>query len=415
MRQREVESDQLDLQRENERLRAEVNRARRRISALMMLEDISRILGAEPQLEHLLEEIVRAAVQIGEAEAGMLLLLDPDTGELVFSVVEGISGNLLQRRVTKEEGIVGWVVTQGQPLIVNDVSKDERHSEDVEKGLDLDTRSLICLPLAYKGRVIGALEILNKVSGEGFDEDDLDLLAALASQSGTAIENARLYQNLREQRDSVMTIEEDVRKELAHDLHDGPVQLLSATIMQLKFVRQLIEAGAVGELESELDDAEKVASKALQQLRSMVFDLRPVALETEGLIPAVRAYAESLQAETEIAFHLDVTRPEERPSERVEQNVFSIIREAVTNIRKHAQAKNIWIAISPEDGELLVTVRDDGLGFDLAEVQRSYGTRGSLGLLRIRERAEIIGARLTIDSTVGKGTLIRLASPLKQS
>ena len=407
-----MQNNQRDLQRENEQLREEVRKAQERISALTVLQEISHILAAELQLQPLLNEILRSAVQIMEASAGSLILLDRETDELVFSIIEGGGGvALLERRMKKDEGIAGWVVSHGQPQIVNDVSQDERFYDEIDKSTDFHTTSLICVPLAYKGGVIGALQILNKLSGQKFDEDDLDLLTALASQSATAIENARLYQSLREQRDRIVVLEEEVRKELARDLHDGPVQLLSAIIMQLQFAQQLMRR-APEELETELGDTGKLASKALGQLRNMLFDLRPVILETEGLMPAVRAYAELLMGEGEVKVHLNVTEPGEQLPKRMEKNVFSIIQEAVTNIRKHAQAENIWISITPQEGRLLVGVRDDGRGFDLAQVERSYGKRGSLGLFHIRERAEILGAELDIDSAIDEGTVIRLAVPL---
>jgi len=407
-----MQNNQRDLQRENEQLREEVRKAQERISALTVLQEISHILAAELQLQPLLNEILRSAVQIMEASAGSLILLDRETDELVFSIIEGGGGvALLERRMKKDEGIAGWVVSHGQPQIVNDVSQDERFYDEIDKSTDFHTTSLICVPLAYKGGVIGALQILNKLSGQKFDEDDLDLLTALASQSATAIENARLYQSLREQRDRIVVLEEEVRKELARDLHDGPVQLLSAIIMQLQFAQQLMRR-APEELETELGDTGKLASKALGQLRNMLFDLRPVILETEGLMPAVRAYAELLMGEGEVKVHLNVTEPGEQLPKRMEKNVFSIIQEAVTNIRKHAQAENIWISITPQEGRLVVGVRDDGRGFDLAQVERSYGKRGTLGLFHIRERAEILGAELDIDSAIDEGTVIRLAVPL---
>lgn len=410
-----MQNNRPDPQRENEQLREEIRKAQERISALTVLQEISRILAAELQLEPLLNKILSSAVQIMKASAGSLILLDPETDELVFSIIEGGGGvALLERRMTKDQGIVGWVVSHGQPLIVNDVSQDERFYEEIDKSIDFHTVSLICVPLSYKGRVIGALEILNKLSGEEFDEDDLDLLTALASQSATAIENARLYQSLREERHRIMVLEEEVRKELAHDLHDGPVQLLSATIMQLQFMRQVMER-APEELETELGQAQRLASKALRQLRNMLFDLRPVILETEGLIPAMRAYVELLRREEEdITVHLNVTEPREQLPKRMEKSIFSVIQEAVTNIRKHAHAENIWISITPRESQLLVGVRDDGRGFDLAQVERSYGRRGSLGLFRIQEQADTLGAELAIDSTIGKGTMIKLAVPLTQ-
>jgi signal transduction histidine kinase len=407
-----MQNDRRAPQGENERLREEVRQAQERISALTVLQEISRILTAELQLEPLLNEILRSAVQIMDATAGALILLDPETDELVFSVIAGGGGvALLERRMGKNEGIAGWVVTHGQPVIVDDVTKDERWYGEIHKDTGFLTSSLICVPLTYKGSVIGALEILNKLSGEKFDEDDLDLLTTLAHQSATAIENARLYQSLREERDKIVAIEEKVRKELAHDLHDGPVQLLSAIIMQLQYIQRLVER-TPEKLPTELEDLDELASKALRQLRNMLFDLRPVVLETEGLMPAVQTYTELIKREEQIAIHLNLTEPAARLPNKMEKALFSIIQEAVANVRKHARAENMWISIVPQGDRLLVTVKDDGRGFDPAEVKKSYSTRGSLGLLHIRERAELLGARLTIDSAMGKGTMVRLVLPL---
>jgi signal transduction histidine kinase len=406
-----MQNDRRAFQGENERLREEVRKAQERISALTVLQEISRILTAELQLEPLLNEILRSAVQIMDAAAGAVILLDPETDELVFSVIAGGGGvALLERRMGKNEGIAGWVVTNGQPVIVDDVTRDERWYGEIQKETGFLTSSLICVPLTYKGSVIGALEILNKLSGEEFDEDDLDLLTTLAHQSATAIENARLYQSLREERDKIVAIEEEVRKELAHDLHNGPVQLLSAMMMQLQFIQQLTEK-TPEKVPTELEEMEELASKALRQLRNMLFDLRPVVLEAEGLIPAVYAYVDMIEREEDIAIHLSVTEPERRLPNRMEKSVFSIIQEAVANIRKHAQAENMWISIVPQGDRLLVTIKDDGRGFDPAEVEKSYGQRGSLGLLHIRERAELLGAKLAIDSATGKGTMVRLMVP----
>jgi signal transduction histidine kinase len=406
-----MQNDRRAFQGENERLREEVRKAQERISALTVLQEISRILTAELQLEPLLNEILRSAVQIMDAAAGAVILLDPETDELVFSVIAGGGGvALLERRMGKNEGIAGWVVTNGQPVIVDDVTRDERWYGEIQKETGFLTSSLICVPLTYKGSVIGALEILNKLSGEEFDEDDLDLLTTLAHQSATAIENARLYQSLREERDKIVAIEEEVRKELAHDLHNGPVQLLSAMMMQLQFIQQLTEK-TPEKVPTELEEMEELASKALRQLRNMLFDLRPVVLEAEGLIPAVYAYVDMIEKEEDIAIHLSMTEPERRLPNRMEKSVFSIIQEAVANIRKHAQAENMWISIVPQGDRLLVTIKDDGRGFDPAEVEKSYGQRGSLGLLHIRERAELLGAKLAIDSATGKGTMVRLMVP----
>ena len=200
---------------ENETLKAEKKAARERIAALRALQRVAQSLTSELNLEPLLKNILRSAVEVMDASAGSLLLTDPATDELVFEVIEGGGGEALQgQRMAKDKGIAGWVVTNSRPLIVNDVDKHERHYKGIETATDFKTDSLICVPLLAKGKVIGVLEVLNKRSRENFNDDDLDILTTFAAQSATAIKNARLYRDLRAERDRIVALEEEVRKRL---------------------------------------------------------------------------------------------------------------------------------------------------------------------------------------------------------
>jgi len=140
-----------------------------------------------------------------------------------------------------------------------------------------------------------------------------------------------------------------------------------------------------------------------------------VALETQGLAAALQVYVER-QSETQgLEFHLKTHSFDSRFAPRVEAALFSIVQEAVGNAQKHAQAKNIRITLQSTRDELTITVRDDGRGFDVAQVEEAYAQRGNLGLLNMKERAEIAHARLTIESQVGKGTTVTLKLKLTDS
>ena len=294
---------------ENEILRAENKAARERIAALRALQRVAQSLASELNLEPLLKNILGSAVEVMDASAGSLLLIDPATDELVFEVIEGGGGEALQgQRMAKDKGIAGWVVTKRRPLIVNDVDKYERHYKDIETATGFKTDSLICVPLIAKGKVIGALEVLNKRSGENFNDEDLDILTTFAAQSATAIENARLYRDLREERDRIVALEEEVRKRLARDLHDGPAQLLSAIIMSVQFAKEILARTPEkpDKLRQELEELEPLATKALHQVRTMLFDLRPVILETQGLAPALESYVKRLRLANDFAVGLEI-------------------------------------------------------------------------------------------------------------
>ncbi|MDE3091866.1 MAG: GAF domain-containing protein, partial [Chloroflexota bacterium] len=187
-----------------------------RIAALEALQQVAATLTSELRLDRLLALILSSAVDVMKADAGSLLLHDPETNELVFEVVMGGSGKALRnKRIRFDQGLAGWVFTQRKPTIVNDVDSDERHLDQLDASLRFHTFSLIAAPLIHKTTPIGVIEIINKKSGERFNADDQELLVAFAAQSAVVIENARLYQQVVAERDRILAVEEQVRRALA--------------------------------------------------------------------------------------------------------------------------------------------------------------------------------------------------------
>ena len=395
-----------------EELKREHQLAQERIAALTVLQDVARDLTSELDLNKLLRDILRSAVRVLKASDGSLLLWDDATNELVFAVTDGGAGEALEgQRMPADKGIAGWVFTHCQPDTVHNVRSNGRFYSAIDESLGYHTSSLVAVPMITKGQGIGVLEVLNKKSGERFDENDRDILYALAGQAATAIMNARLYQEVRDEKDRIIALEEDVRKELARDFHDGPAQTLAAMIMGIELIEALPERISES-LAAGLTELRAMATKTLHQVRNMIFELRPVILKTQGLEPALRSYVERLREAEDMNIHLKVEGLEERLPARLEEICFSIIQEAISNVKRHANEKNVWLTAVRRGDEFQVVIKDDGKGFDLAEVERSYDRRGKLGLLNMRERTEMIRGRLSIESAPGKGTTITLNVPL---
>lgn len=395
-----------------EELKRKYQLAQERIAALTVLQDVARDLTSELDLNKLLRKILHSAVRVLKASAGSLLLWDGATNELVFAVTDGGAGEALEgQRMPADKGIAGWVFTHCQPDIVHDVRSNNRFYSTIDESLGYRTSSLVAVPMMAKGQGIGVLEVLNKKSGRRFDENDRDILYALAGQAAIAIMNARLYQEVCDEKDRIIALEEDVRKELARDFHDGPAQTLAAMIMSLELLESTPQ-GISPSVAEGLAELRAMATKTLHQVRNMIFELRPVILKTQGLEPALRSYVERLREAEGMNIHLKIAGLKERLPARLEEICFSIIQEAISNVKRHADEKNVWLTAIRRRGELQVTVKDDGAGFDLAEVERSYDRRGKLGLLNMRERAEMIGGRLSIESAPGQGTSITLSVPL---
>ncbi|GAG47799.1 unnamed protein product, partial [marine sediment metagenome] len=166
---------------------------RERNGRLDLLREIGKKVGSVSRLRELVEQITQMTQHTLKASASSVLLLDETNDELYFDVAEGEAGKALTRiRLSSRSGIAGWVVHHGEPLMVNDVAKDKRFNTQVDEITGFVTRSVICVPLVIQRKTIGVLEVLNKADGSDFNEQDLEILAAVASTAVMAIENTRL-------------------------------------------------------------------------------------------------------------------------------------------------------------------------------------------------------------------------------
>lgn len=387
-------------------LQQELALARERIAALTVVQDVARELNSELNSQRLLRKIVNSAVEVLGASAGSLLLWDASSNELVFIVSKSVGEKSLEgRRMPAYKGIAGWAFSQRQPAIVHDVHQDERFFSAIDESLGFRTNSLIAVPLMAHGTSLGVIEILNKRTGERFDENDEEVLSALASQAAVSILNARLYQEVSGERDKLIVLEEELRKDLARDFHDGPAQMLASIIMDVEALEKTFQRDPQQAFE-ELGQIRKKAMKAIQQVRHMIFELRPLVLETQGLIAALNSYVQRLRQEGDLQIHLSLSDLGEELPPKVEETCFAIVQEAINNIKKHAEARNVWVLVGRREGELTVRIRDDGMGFDSKQVEDLYKKGDHLGLLSMRERAEMVGGQLSIKSSPGRGTIV---------
>lgn len=398
-------------------LQADLLQSQDRIKTLEVIQEIDRSLTLELNLEPLLHKILAGAVKVMDASAGSLLLLDESTDELVFAVVEGGGGKSLEgTRIARDTGLAGWVAAHREPIIVDDVNKDNRYYHSIADNFAFKLTSLICVPMISRNKLIGVLQVVQSASGRYFGSMEQELLSSFASKAAISIENARLYRRLKEERDKLVIVEDEVRKRLARDLHDGPTQFVAAMVMNMSFIRELIEEAPEHAAE-EIDNNLALAKKTLKQLRTLLFDLRPVILETQGLIPALEVYTERLQETDDLDVKLSIQDKCARLSKKAEVAIFAIIQEAVNNAKKYAHTSNIAIKLQSDPGQdcLTVFVRDYGKGFDTQMVNKSYDKRGSIGMINMRERTEAVNGTLKIQSEIGKGTEVRLTLPLNEN
>ena len=396
-------------------LAADLSLAQQRVNRLGFFYQVGQALVTNFDLNEFLSNTMQLAADVMDAAASSLMLIDEGKGELVFEVSHGGGSDILRRqRLSIHEGIAGWVARTGQPTIANDARTDPRFNPRVDVRTGFLTQSIAAVPLRIKGRTIGVLEVLNKFSGAGFDTEDLRLLTSIGAQAAIAIENARLYASLREERDSIIEAQENVRRELARNLHDGTVQMLSAISMSIDHLQRLMAVRPEAAL-NELDALRRLVHQAAREARVVLFELRPIILETQGLVPTLESYVDQLNETESFAVHFTRATLPRQFDTKIAGTIFSIVQEAVNNAKRHAASSNVWITMATTYDTLSVQVRDDGRGFDVMAVADTYERRGSFGLLNMRERARLVDGFLHIQSSTSppeRGTTITLSVPL---
>jgi signal transduction histidine kinase len=394
--------------------------SQRRAMEMAVINDVAHTLSSTLQLDEVLTRIMEQVESMLNAEAGSLLLTDASTGDLVFQIALGDKAREVKPfRVPRGQGIAGQVAETGRPLIIADVENDNRHFKEVDQHTQFSTRNILAVPLILHEQVIGVLEVMNKKVGN-FTEHDLKLLSSIASYAAIAIDNARLHESVLAERDRVIEAEEQARKKLARDLHDGPTQWVSAILMSLDFCKQALKKdpkNLTSYMGSEFENIENMAKRSVHQLRTALFELRPLALETQGLEAALEVFLERRQKETGgvTKLILDNPRSMSRQDGKVETTIFAIVQETVNNAIKHAQANNIIVELRETHDMVYTVVRDDGKGFDIDATMSNYEQRGSLGMINLRERTEAVGGELMMYSAAGEGTTITIRVPKEKS
>lgn len=297
-------------------------------------------------------------------------------------------------------GLTGLVAAQGESVLVSDVSQDARYVEMQGSS----TRSELIVPIIVKEEVIGVLDVQSD-QVNAFDSTDLSVVQAIANQTGAAIENARLYEHAQE-----LAIMQE-RNRLARDLHDAVTQTLFSASLIADALPSTWEKDA-NEGQHLLKELRQLNRGALAEMRALLLELRPAALVETKLDSLLRQLGEAAAGRAGLVVNVTIDGDGILPAD-VHIALYRIAQEALNNILKHARATSADIEFHcrpEEDGSIIqLTIKDDGRGFDPAQVSQDH-----FGLRNMRERAEAIGADLSLVSAPGHGTEIQVASKMKE-
>jgi signal transduction histidine kinase len=406
------------------KLRVQLEKARRRQSEdfqsarerTRALYDLSFTLSSTLNYEKILQaalEAGRLGLRLPEREGASLIaavmLFHSDDNALHVVSARRLTRADESRVIPGKTGLVGSALKEAVPVFGTNAAKDPELQYFVAFQY---CRSTLSIPLRAGFDNYGVL-VYGSEKPNAFTEDQSELLTAIGTQATIALQNALLYQTLRDEKEKIVEVEEDARKKLARDLHDGPTQSIAAIAMRMSYISRLYTKSPE-QVPDELKKVEELARKTTKEIRHMLFTLRPLVLESQGLVAALNQLAEKMRDTHGQAVAVRVARDVEQYLDSNPQGVlFYIIEEAVNNARKHAQADLISVTVNRQDDMIIVQIADNGVGFNTNAVNSNYDQRGSLGMVNMRERAEILEGNLSIDSEEGRGTVITIVVPLR--
>ncbi|MCA9935357.1 MAG: GAF domain-containing sensor histidine kinase [Ardenticatenaceae bacterium] len=329
--------------------------------------------------------------------------------ELYPVATRGFIGTDDKKSIPGNAGVVGEALTNAEPT----VTQDPRRDPELKSFATFQSCvTAVCIPLRAGFQIFGAMVIGSGKPVE-FNRNHFELFNAVADQAVIALQNAQLYQQLTAEKQRLIEADEEARKELARDLHDGPTQSIAAIAMRINFIRSLVTKDPRQSLQ-ELEKVEEIAKRTAKEIRGMLFTLRPLVLETQGLAAAIESVMGRIRETDGLNMRLVGGQYGDLLSESAQSVVFSIVEEALGNARKYSDAKVVEVRMWKEDDLFVARIQDDGIGFDTEDVNRDYSSRGSLGMVNMRERAERIEGSLRVESTPGKGTMVMLVVPLRK-
>ncbi|GAA2409165.1 hypothetical protein GCM10010420_42010 [Streptomyces glaucosporus] len=359
------------------------------------------------EVRDVLQTIVASARELLGAEYAALGVPD-DHGGFAQFVVDGVGDEQWKAigPLPRQHGVLAAMLRDASPQRLPDVRRDPRFGGWPAAHPEL--ADFLGMPIADGEEVLGAIFLANKRrpaggnprDGHGFTEEDEELLRLLAEHAAIALTNARLYERSRE-----LTIAGE-RARIAHELHDAVSQKLFSLRLTAQAAAALVDRDP-GRAKGELRQVAALAAEAADELRAVVVELRPAALDEDGLVAALRTQVQVLDRAHGASVTFDCDGVRALPAAQ-EEAMLRVAQEALHNALRHSGAERVAVTLARRGAATVLRVADDGSGFDPSAVRRA-GRR--LGLVSMRDRAGGVGGTLTVESEPGKGTVVEMEVP----
>jgi len=392
----------------------------RRHHQLVALSRISSAVSGLLDLDTILRTALDTVLELIDGDIGGILLLDDERKTLSYRVQRGLSAKYVEEtRILLGESIAGKVAEVGEPIILEDISKDPRVTRPdlvLAEGL----KGFVSIPLKSKDEVVGVMNVASHAVGR-FGVDDVSLLSAIGDYLGTAIEQARLYDRLAEAGERyrallqhALTAQEQERKRIARELHDETSQAITSVTLSLQAIMTIAEMKGIGDAEfmEKVRATHSYAVHAGYEIVRLMKELRPSLLDELGMPAAIHRYAkDTLQAQG-IKVSAEFSGTEKRFPPEIEVTLFRVAQGLIGNILEHSEAKNALIKLECDENECVLYIEDDGKGFDVSKLTRVDPSGRGAGLFTIKERVGLVGGKCRVDSHPGRGTKVTVKVPL---
>ena len=387
-----------------------------------MLLDFSNKVNNVLDLNELQQTILHPIVESMHVKRAALLFPEVGTGDYNVRFVNQSNNEetFSKLRFLNDNPIITWLSDKEDVLRRNliDIIPQFKGMWEVERTtLDALGVELLC-PIKSHGKLVGVLALGEKQLGTSYSDEEADLLKTMSNEAAAAIENARMLDNLKIQQlqveqllGQVVLAQEEERNRISIELHDSVAQWLVAVSYGIQSFRHGLPGKEVEKAHSELSDMEGTITKSLKELRRVVVGLRPPALDELGLTKAIRQSLDDLAVDGIAGDYKQAGKPFNLPSS-IEIAVYRVVQESLINIRKHAGATKVALSIEFNHDELSLEINDNGQGFDLVETLGSAISVGHLGLLGMKQRAEMLGGNMNIKTGEGNGTTVSFHFPV---
>jgi signal transduction histidine kinase len=368
-----------------------------------LIDSISTAISSPLSLKEILGIALREALALSRFEAGEVFVVAEDQRKMIFAAQQGMPDAVVgceHAYDPTQETLAGLPGVKNVAVVSNLQDDSSLRGKPCQQA---GFRVVVRVPLSHRGTTFGTMNLFSR-SARVPEMDEISVLTAVGQQIGVAIENMRLYAEMQ----NMAVLQE--RSRLSRELHDGLAQVLGYLHLKSKVLEQQISLGNMDRARMEASDIRETAGRAYEDVRESILGLRSTVSPGVGLVPAVKEYTRRFGEQSGIIVNLMVSEQANVTfAPQVEIQLLRIIQEALTNARKHSDARRVWVRFESDGDSDTVIVEDDGKGFDVGHV----GEDGSphFGLQTMEERAQSVGGTLRIQSEPGAGTLVVVQLP----